>query len=175
MIDINDLSIKFYNEIVNDIGITDTQILAEHTLYNVKQENLSFPRMIHGIVGYADNDYNYAKDYEYNDIDDTLDREITTVDKVVYRFSIFANDNSASTVFNTINKIHNYYSNDYIRHLDGDIEVLRTSQIYQSLVEKNDQATIGWYFTIDFNIENSMTTKNDYATSIGDIAFNINN
>jgi len=175
MVDINVLSADFYNELINKVRITDIQILAEHTMYNILQENLSFPRIIHGVTGVFDDDYNYASDYEYNAVDDVLDRTIITVPKVAYRFSIFADDYSASEVFNTINKIHRYFSNDYIKHLDGNIEVINTSSIISSIVEKNDQAIVGWYFTMDFRMEDTMIIQTDYATSIGDVDINLKN
>jgi hypothetical protein len=175
MIDINELSVNFYNELVDKVGISDTQILAEHTLYSIKQENLSFPRIIHGVVGYSDNEYNYASDYEYRDDLDLLERQIEIIPRVVYRFSIFADKDSSSKIFNTINKIHRYYSNDYIKHLNGDIEVVSLSRIFQSMIEENDRAVVGWYFSIDFNTSDILISQTDYATSIDGINLNINN
>lgn len=165
MIDINKLAVDFYDEleIKAKVDMDVLQVLAEHTLYNVPQSSLKFPRLIHGITSYNESDYDNKTDWEYDSDDDKLKSTVEVIPRVVYRFKIYADGDSAGGLFDLINKIHDYYSNRYIQHLNGSIEVVDTSSITPLLIDENEQATVGWTFTIDFDTSSLYIAESDYA------------
>lgn len=176
MIDIDTLAEDFYDELESIEGVnTETlQILAEHTLYNIKSSDLKFPRLIHGLIAYNESDYDYKEDIGYDEENDKVVSEITIIPRVVYRFKIYADSDTSDGLYYIINKIHDYYSNRYINHLNGDIQIVNTSQIEPLMIDVNDQATVGWSFIIDFDTKTTYTVNTDYAKEVSIPEYNIN-
>lgn len=164
MININELSGKFYDEIEKVISDPSVQILAEHTLYNVKQENLSFPRIIFGLIDYDTPDFDHTEE-KYDAVKDVIVNKVEVIPRITMRFKIYSDDKTSKTIFDTLNKLHNYYTNRYIQKLGDLIVVVNSSSILPLLIDENDIATTGYEFTIDFDMSEVLANEYDYATS----------
>lgn len=164
MVNYEELSRKFYRELVDIIGIDDrdVQILANHTLHLVDPTSLKFPRLIHGVLSYNSSDYDYM-DMGYNSHTDNFDRNVRIIPRLMYQFRIYSDEKSSHKIFDIMNKIHNYYSNGYNNHLKGEIVVVRTAMIQNSLIQERDLASSGLSFTMDINMEELMTSNIEYA------------
>ncbi|MGL5189266.1 MAG: hypothetical protein ACRC7S_06380, partial [Cetobacterium sp.] len=141
------------------------QIINGEDLHKIPENQLKFPRLIVEHTGYNDSDYDYTNS-SFNSDRDVIEFEIEKIPKVTYRFRIYNDSSNSINIFNLLNKIHVFYSNPYQTKLKGDMQVVATDMIMQVSSGINYDYTLGYQFTMDFNMSEKIIMDIDYAEEL---------
>lgn len=144
------------------------QVIQGIDLYKIPEKHLKFPRIIVDLVGYNDSDYDYVNYYnKYNSKTDKVEMQFEKIPKITYRFRIYNDSKNNIDIWQIIYDIHKYYSNPYQTKLNGEMQVLQTDMIHDVSSGVDYDYTLGYQFTMDFNMSETYTMENDYVDTLG--------
>ncbi|MGL5712967.1 MAG: hypothetical protein ACRCX2_08105 [Paraclostridium sp.] len=166
MVNYRDINKRIVNEVRNTILKDNTlQIINGADLHKIPETQLKFPRLIVEFVNYNDSDYDYTKS-EYNSSEDVVKFEIEKIPRLTYRFRAYNDSSNNQDILVILSKIHTFYSNPYQYKLNGDIQIIATDSILQISSGVEYDYTLGFQFTMDFNMSEKFIMDIDFATSI---------
>lgn len=161
---------KLTGDIIKEISqfTQGVQVIQGVDLYKIPKENLKFPRMIIDLINYNDSDYDYVDYFDkYNPKTDKVEMQCEKIPKITYRFRIYNDSKNNIDIWKIIYNIHKYYSNPYQTKLKGEMQVLQTDVIHDVSSGVDYDYTLGYQFTMDFNMSDIYNMEHDYADTLG--------
>lgn len=167
MINTRQLTGNIIMEIRNSILKDNTlQIINGEDLFKIPESELKFPRLIVDFTGYNDSDYDYTN-RTFDSTEDVIKFEIEKIPKLTYRFRIYNDSKNKINISEILGKIHIFYSNPYQIKLKGDMQVIATDTILNVSSGVDYDYTLGYQFTMDFNMSEKVIMDVDYANKLG--------
>lgn len=166
MINYREINKQIVSEVRNIVlKNNELQIINGLDLHKIPESQLKYPRLIVEFVNYNDSDYDYIKS-NYNSTEDIIKFEIEKIPKLTYRFRAYNDSSNKIDILEILSKIHTFYSNPYQNKLNGNMQVIVTDSILAISSGIEYDYTLGFQFTMDFNMSEKFIMDIDFATSI---------